>query len=509
VWRIAVAEDLLHCEFPLPLLSLNLLWPLVGALALLLLPLRARRVVPICANIFFGLGLLLALPLWSGFNAARAGEFQFVERYAWIPTIGAEYYLAVDGFALLLVLLCSLTGLLASLCSWSAIQERQREFYLMLMLMQFTVIGAFVARDALLFFFFFEFSLVPMFFLIDIWGGANSRNAAMKFLVYTLAGSVLLLLGLVALWVGHGRATGNFTMSMDTLSAWRPSAQMQFWLFWAFFAGFAVKVPMFPFHTWLPDAHTEAPTAGSLYLAAIMLKIGTYGMMRFSLPMFPDAVRDPMVAGTVGLLSLIAILYGALLCIMQRDWKRLIACSSISHMGYCTAGMFTFHSVGIQGSMLQQINHGVSTGLLFVLAGMAYERRHSRYIADYRNLFEVAPRFSIVFLLAALSSMGMPPLNGFVAEVAILQGTAAMSGVWTLVCVLGIGLAAAYLIWMYQRISFRNPQEDITMEFADLNLRELAVVAPLTLLIFVLGIGAEPFFHRLAGPADLILQRLR
>ena len=307
------------------------------------------------------------------------------------------------------------------------------------------MLGVFMSLDFLLFFVFWELVLVPMYFIIAIWGGARRVYAAIKFIIYTLVGSVLMLLGILALYFEYFNQFQMRTFDITDLMSTAGPPAMQWWIFWAFFVGFAVKVPMFPMHTWLPDAHTEAPTAGSVILASILLKMGTYGFLRFSLPLLPDAAKDPTVVRIMAALSIVAIVYGALVCLMQKDWKKLIAYSSVSHLGFCTLGIFALNPAGIAGSILQQINHGISTGMLFLIVGVVYERRHTREIADYGGLWRAMPIFTIVFLVAALSSMGMPPLNGFIGEITILQGAYQVSLWWAAAVVAGIALGAAYL----------------------------------------------------------------
>ena len=347
--------------------------------------------------------------------------YQFVERAQWIPSIGAWYYLGVDGFAALLILLTTLMGVIAILSSWTAITERVKEYYIFLLLLQTGMIGAFVSLDFLLFFLFWEVMLVPMYFLIGIWGSDRRLYSAIKFFLYTLVGSVVMLLGILALYFSYtDPQTGQHTFDIVQFQQHGFDTNLQWWVFLAFFLGFSIKVPMFPFHTWLPDAHTDAPTAGSVILAAVLLKMGTYGFIRFSLPILPDATRAfvPMIAA----LSIIGIVYGALVAMAQRDWKRLVAYSSVSHMALVMLGMFALNPVGIKGSIIQQINHGISTGALFLIVGIVYERRHTRMISEYGGLSKVMPVYAAIFCVMMLSSIGLPALNGFIGEFLILQG---------------------------------------------------------------------------------------
>jgi NADH-quinone oxidoreductase subunit M len=365
-----------------------------------------------------------------------------------------------------------------------------------------------MAMDFLLFFVFWELVLVPMYFIIAIWGGARRVYAAIKFIIYTLVGSVLMLLGILALYFQHYMQTQVHTFNIAELIGTNLSPGIQWWIFWAFFIGFAVKVPMFPFHTWLPDAHTEAPTAGSVILASVLLKMGTYGFLRFSLPLLPDAAKNPTVVQIMAFLSIVAIVYGALVCLMQKDWKKLIAYSSVSHLGFCTLGIFALNPAGIAGSILQQINHGLSTGMLFLIVGIVYERRHTREISEYGGLLRAMPVFTIIFLITALSSMGMPPLNGFIGEITILQGVYQVSLSWALFVVAGITLGAAYLIWLFQRTTLGEIAQK-NLKLPDLSAREIVVFAPLLASVFWIGLYPKPFFDVMNRPVAQIVERVQ
>jgi NADH-quinone oxidoreductase subunit M len=489
----------------MPWLSSLLLLPLAGLLVLLCLPASARPLIRWWTNGVLLAGLLLALPLWQHFDRAATG-YQFVERVPWIPSFGAQYLVGLDGISLLFVLLTALLGPLASLASWSAIEERTKEFYAMLLLLQMSMLGLFLSLDLLLFFVFFEVVLVPMYFLIGIWGGDRRLYAAIKFFLYTLAGSVILLLGIIAVYWQSGLQLGRPSFAFEDLWQLRLTLETQRWLFWAFFVGFAVKVPMLPFHTWLPDAHTEAPTAGSVLLAGVLLKMGTYGFVRLSLPLFPDAAREaaPMLAA----LSIAAILYGALISLVQQDWKRLVAYSSVSHMGFCTLGIFAMNANGLAGSVLQQVNHGISTSLLFLLVGIVYERRHTRRIADFGGLAVTMPRFAVVFAIAVFSSAGLPLLNGFVGEFTILQGAFQASRAYAAWAVLGIVLGAAYLLWLYQRTMLGDVRHEANSKLADLSAREWITVLPLVGLAAFIGVYPSPFFAVLQLPIAALVRRL-
>lgn len=488
----------------MPWLTALLALPLFGLIVLLAIPGQARNLVRLWANAVLLAGLGLALPLWQAFDRS-AGGYQFVDRMPWIPTLGAQFLLGIDGISLLLVLLTSLLGPIAALASWNAIEDRTKEFYAMLLLLQFGMLGLFLSLDLLLFFVFFEVVLVPMYFLIGIWGGERRLYAAIKFFLYTLAGSVVLLLGIIALYWQGGLQLAQPTFEIAELLKLRMPLDVQRWLFWAFFVGFAIKVPMVPFHTWLPDAHTEAPTAGSVLLAGVLLKMGSYGFVRLSLPLFPEAAQE--AAPILAVLSIVAILYGALISLMQQDWKRLVAYSSVSHMGFCTLGLAALNSNGIAGSVLQQINHGISTSLLFLLVGFIYERRHTRQIADFGGLAVVMPRFAFVFAVAVFSSAGLPLLNGFIGEFTILQGAFIVSRTWAAFAVFGIVLGAAYLLWLYQRTMLGDLRNEANRGLTDLSRREWATVLPLLALALAIGVYPKPWFAVLERPVLEIVGR--
>ncbi len=488
------------------ILSVVLFTPLAGLLVLLLIPSSKPNAIKLWANIASFIGFLVCLPLIFNFDSTK--DFQFVERADWIPSIGASYYLGIDGYALLLVVLTGLLGFIAILSSWNAIDTRLKEYYANFLVLQTAMLGVFMAQDFLLFFVFWELGLVPMYLIIAIWGGPRRVYSSFKFIVYTFIGSVLMFLGILALYFAHYSQFQVYSFAMPDLLRTSLSGPMQWWVFWAFFAGFAVKVPMWPLHTWLPDAHTEAPTAGSVILASVLLKMGTYGFLRFSLPLLPDAAKSPTVVNVMALLSIVAIVYGALVCLMQKDWKKLIAYSSVSHLGFCTLGIFALNPAGITGSILQQINHGISTGMLFLIVGVVYERRHTREISEYGGLLRAMPVFAIVFFITALSSMGMPTLNGFIGEISILQGAYQMSFNWAFWCAVGIALGAAYLIWLFQRTMLGDISEK-NAKLPDLSLREIAVFTPLVVCAFWIGLYPKPFFQVLERPSAQIVERVR
>ena len=488
-----------------PLLSLIMFTPLVGVVILLFINRQSENLIRWVANLFVGLGFLVSLPLWFWYDVGDPG-WQFVEQVDWIPSIGAQYLLGVDGFSTLLILLTTLMGVIAVLSSWTAITMRVKEYYVFLLALQTGMLGAFMALDFLLFFLFWEVMLVPMYFLIGIWGSDNRLYSAIKFFLFTLVGSVVMLLGILAVYFYHYDVTGVYTFDITQFHELNIPFDMQWWIFLAFFLGFAVKVPMFPFHTWLPDAHTDAPTAGSVILAAVLLKMGTYGFIRFSLPILPEAttVFVPWVAG----LSIIGIVYGALVAMAQQDWKRLVAYSSVSHMGLVMLGMFALTPVGITGSIVQQLNHGISTGALFLLVGVVYERRHTRLISEYGGLSKVMPVYAAIFLIMTMSSIGLPTLNGFIGEVLILQGIFVVSKAWAAVAASGIVLGAAYMLWLYQRTMFGDVTNPKNEKLPDLNMREFATFVPLLILAVWIGLYPKPFLDRLETSVDRVVARV-
>src|SRR5512140_3623003 len=498
------------------LLSLLIFLPVVGTLAVFLVPREKPGLIRWVATLFTGAEFLLSLPLWTFTGFRTSGDFFFRETHDWIPSLGAKYALGVDGIAALLILLTTLLSFISVYSSFTAITKREKEYYAFLLLLETGMVGVFCALDFFLFYVFWEVMLVPMYFLIGIWGGPRKLYAAIKFFLYTLAGSVVMLLAIIALyffntsgflwWKGLGNAPSFDIVHFQSIASQIPP-DLQIWLFWAFFLGFAIKVPMFPFHTWLPDAHVEAPTAGSVILAGVLLKMGTYGFLRFSLPICPAALRSGATflginsVGWVVLLSIIGIVYGSMVAMVQKDMKKLVAYSSVAHLGFVMLGFFALNEAGLQGGMLQSINHGLSTGALFLLVGIIYERRHTRMIADFGGLSNVMPVYATFFMIILLASIGLPLLNGFIGEFTILTGAFLTNWKWAAWASLGVILGAAYMLWLYQRVFFGEIKHEENKKLKDLNWREIWTLVPLMALCLVIGVYPKPFFE-MTAPAN-------
>ncbi len=478
-----------------PLLTLVLVLPLIGVAAIAAAREDMARWIALVSS---SVTLLASLPLWALFNESTPA-MQFVERHQWITSPPINYAVGIDGISLPLVLLTTLLGPLCVLVSWTAIHSRVREFMISLLVMETATIGVFVSLDFVLFYVFWETMLIPMYLLIGVWGGPNRVYAAIKFFLYTLAGSILLLVAILVLFF-----QGGHTFDILALSRAEYALNLQSLLFWAFFVAFAVKVPMFPFHTWLPDAHVEAPTAGSVVLASVLLKMGTYGFLRFSLPFFPDATVTftPIIMG----LSVIAIIYGAYMALAQSDLKKLIAYSSVSHMGFITLGIFALNAQGIEGAILQMVNHGITTGALFLCVGIIYERTHSRQIDDNSGLAKAMPRYATFFVIFALSSVGLPGMNSFVGEFLILIGTFMWSKLTATLAALGIILSAAYILWMLQRVVYGAPSEKMAPKLYDFNLREMGMLIPLVGFVFWIGLYPKPFLDVMHSSVNHLVQ---
>lgn len=480
-----------------PWITLVVLLPLVGVAGVLAAKEEMAKWVTFGVS---SLVFLVSLPLWATFDDATPA-MQFVEKYHWIASPSINYAVGVDGISLPLVLMTTFLTPLCVLVSWTAVETRVKEFMISLLVMETATVGVFVALDFVLFYVFWETMLIPMYLLIGVWGGPNRVYAAMKFFLYTLAGSVLLLVAIIVLYV----YAGERSFDVLTLSRAVYSPSLQAWVFWAFFAAFAVKVPMFPFHTWLPDAHVEAPTAGSVVLASVLLKLGTYGFLRFSLPMLPDATQR--FTTVVMVLSVVAIIYGAYMAFAQADLKRLIAYSSVSHMGFVTLGIFALNAQGIEGAILQMVNHGITTGALFLCVGMIYERTHSREIVENSGLAKPMPIYATFLVIFGLSSVGLPGMNGFVGEFFVLVGTFLWSKVAATLAALGVILAAVYMLWMLQRVVYGVPAQHVTSKLSDLNWREIGTLAPLVVLVFWIGIYPKPVLDVMHASVERLIQQ--
>ena len=443
----------------------------------------------------------VSLPLWTRFDTTTHA-MQFVERVPWITTFNTNYAVGVDGISVLLVLLTTLITPMGILCSWRVIQRQVKEYMIIILVLETAMIGVFCALDFFLFFVFWEAVLIPMYLIIGIWGGPRRIYSAFKFFLYTFAGSLLLLVAILVLYFLGGK-----TFDIQALMEPTYSPTVQFWIFLAFFLAFAIKVPMFPFHTWLPDAHVEAPTAGSVFLASISLKMGAYGFLRFCLPMVPDAtiMFTPMVIG----LSLVAILYGSYMALAQTDMKKLIAYSSVGHMGFITLGIFTINNHGIQGAILQMINHGITTGALFLCVGMIYDRTHSRLISVNSGVGQQMPIYVTLLAIFSFSSFGIPGTNGFIGEFLILVGAFEYNIIVAAIAVPGVGLAAAYMLWMLQRIVWGKHTRDNKLPLEDLNLRELSTLVPLVVLVFWIGFYPKPFLGFMEVSVEHLVTQLQ
>ncbi|MBU4355104.1 MAG: NADH-quinone oxidoreductase subunit M [Proteobacteria bacterium] len=487
----------------LPILSILVFLPIVGIGILLILDRKRHKGLKIATLAISLVEFVVSLPLWFNFNSQTAA-MQFVERREWLPTYGISYYVGIDGFSLLLIMLTTLLTPLCVLATWDDIQHRVKEFMVCLLALMAGMIGVFVSLDLFLFYVFWEVMLIPMYLLIGVWGNPARRvYAAIKFFLFTMFGSLLMLVAILVLYFHYGKTTGTYTFDLLKMYGTSIPFNMQFWMFLAFGLAFAIKVPMFPFHTWLPDAHTEAPTVGSVILAAVLLKMGTYGFLRFNMPMFPEAAH--YFVPLFSILAIIGIVYGALVSMMQKDLKRLIAFSSVSHLGFVMLGLFTFTMPGVQGGIIQMINHGLSTGALFLIVGMIYERRHTRMIVDFGGLCTPMPIFAIIFMIVTLSSIGLPGLNGFVGEFLILLGTFQVNKLYAVIAATGVILAACYMLWMFQRVIFGKVTNDKNKDLKDLSWREIAIFAPLILFIVWIGVYPSTFLDKTKASTENFL----
>jgi len=471
-------EGIILNSLNFPVLTVTTFLPLAGALLILLI--RNDVLIKWIALVTTVATFIVSIPIYTHFDKTTY-KMQFAEIHPWIPAWNINYTVGIDGISVLFIILVTILSTLCVSVSWKAIQEKTKEFFIALLIMETAMIGVFVSLNIFLFYLFWELTLIPMFLLIGVWGGSNRIYATIKFVLFTLAGSVLMLVGIIVLYYAGGK-----TFDILTLSSASYPHHLQLWLFFAFFAAFAVKMPMFPLHTWLPDAHTEAPTAGSVILAGVLLKMGAYGFLRFSLPMFPYAVKLlflPLLA-----LSVTAIIYGAYVTLMQIDMKRLIAYSSVSHMGFVTLGIFTLNQNGIEGGMLQMINHGVITGALFLCVGMIYERTHTRLIDDYGGLSKTVPIFVVFFTLFTLAAIGFPGMNAFVGEFLIISGAFKANMVIAAFSIIGVVLGVTYMVWLYYRVVLNEINPNTKSQLSDLDFREITTLVPLVVLVFFIGL---------------------
>jgi len=486
------------------ILDLLLAIPAIGFFVGLIMPRAQEQAIRLLTLVFSLIAFIVSLGLAIGFQTGQTTQ-QFVTNVVWIQNPEIHYHVGIDGLSLWLIILTTFLTPIAILISWKSIQKQAKEFFAFLLLLEFGLIGVFAAWDLFLFFVFWEIVLVPMYFLIGIWGHDRRIYAAVKFFLYTMAGSALMLVAIIFLYTQSG--TFDYATILDQLASGRIALShiQETLLFLAFFIAFAIKVPLFPLHTWLPDAHVEAPTAGSLMLASVMLKMGTYGLVRFCLPLFPTAAREN--APWIIVLAIIGIVYGALVAMVQPNMKKLVAYSSVSHLGFVVLGIFSFTQMGLDGAVYQMLNHGISTGALFILVGFMYERRHSLAIADYGGVATVAPWLSTIFLITTLASIGLPTLNNFVGEFLVLQGVAQANFTWTVFAALGVILSACYMLWLYQRVFFGAVGEGVEHHVLDLNLREWVSIVPLIVMMVWMGIYTQTFLAHVSETNAQILNQ--
>jgi len=477
----------------LDLISLVTFLPLVGAFMLLAFPRSAHGAIRAFSLMLTTVVFFLSLKLLFGFETNA--EMQFVKHVPWLPGMGISYKVGIDGLSLFLVLLVTFILPISVLSTFSAITVRVKEFYFLMLLLETAMIGAFVSLDLFLFYVFWELMLIPMYFLIGMWGGERRIYATIKFFIFTMVGSLLMLVGILVLVFAYKGQSGELTFELAKLYSVQLDPGLQWFLFLSFALSFAIKVPMFPFHTWLPDAHVEAPTAGSVILAGVLLKMGGYGFIRFAMPIFPDAAIQaiPLIVT----LAIIGIIYGALVAMVQKDVKKLVAYSSVSHLGFVMLGLFALNTNGVSGAMYHMLSHGLSTGALFLLVGVIYERRHTRMIESFGGLAKVMPVYAVVFMIVTLASIGLPMLNGFVGEFLILLGAFQANPWWAVLAASGVVLGAIYMLWMYQRVFFGPVKHAANEALKDLNLREICVFVPLLAMIFFMGIYPKPFLTRM------------
>ena len=485
-----------------PILTVLIFFPLVGVLIISFIDRKNVNVIRWTAFVISVIEFLISVPLYFEFKLGTP-QFQFVEKHPWIKAWGAYYHVGIDGISLFLVLLTTFLTVLSILASWS-IEKRVKEYMISFLFLETTMVGVFVALDILLFYLFWEILLIPMFLLIGVWGGPRRVYAAIKFFLYTMAGSVLMLGAIIYLYWNHYNVTGSLSFDLFELLKTPVPSTVVPWLFLAFAVAFAIKVPMWPFHTWLPDAHVEAPTAGSVILAGVLLKMGTYGFMRFCMPFFPSAVQKFALLFLA--LSVIGIIYGALVALVQEDIKKLVAYSSVSHLGTCMLGLFALNLQSVSGSLLQMINHGISTGALFLLVGVIYDRRHTRLIKEYGGIAKVMPIYATFFMIAMFSSCGLPGLNGFVGEFLTLIGTFQNYPFFAVLGTTAVVFSAAYLLWMYKRVFFQPLTNPANMKLKDLNFREFVILLLITIPMFWIGLYPKPFLERMQPSVEAFIK---
>jgi NADH-quinone oxidoreductase subunit M len=490
------------------LLTLVIAVPLVGGLLVLFVPNRDEKRARLIQRLGLVVSLVtfaLTLLVLARFDSASA-EFQLVERASWIPAFGIDYYLGVDGISLWLVVLTGFLTPISLLSSWESIEKKTKEFTFFVLALEAFMIGVFLALDLFLFYVFWDAMLIPMYFLIGVWGYDRRIYAAIKFMLYTMAGSVLMLVAILGLAYLHSEATGSYSFDYARLLSIQIAPATQYWFFLAFAVAFAIKVPLFPFHTWLPDAHVEAPTAGSVILAGVLLKMGTYGLIRFAFPLFPEAAT--FFAPYIAVLAIVGIVYGALVAMVQPDMKKLVAYSSVSHLGFVVLGICALNANGLQGAVYQMVAHGVSTGGLFLLVGMLSDRRHTRLISEYGGLKGVVPRLTAVFLLITLSSIGLPSLNGFIGEFLVLLGAFRWEPRFAIVAATGVILSAVYMLWMVQRVYYGDVTNEKNRSLPDLSPREWAVIGPVVAIAIFMGLAPNVFLKPTAAAVDKVVERL-
>ena len=490
----------------LGILSLQLLIPLLGIFVVAAIPKKEKSLMKVSA-IGFSVATFIASVVMLAWFEIGSSIMQFHEKLDWIPEWGISYNIGVDGISLFLVVLTTLLTPLALLSSWNSVKENIKGFLIAMLALEIGMIGVFLALDLFLFYVFWELMLIPMYFLIGIWGGENRIYATVKFVLFTMFGSLLMLVAIFVLYFESAKQFGSPSTDLLLLYKLELPFNFQLWMFLAFTLSFAIKVPLFPFHTWLPDAHVEAPTAGSVLLAGVLLKMGGYGLLRYSLPLFPDATL--YMAPYILIIAVFGgIIYGALVAMVQPDMKKLVAYSSVSHMGFIVLGIFVLNQQGMQGALIQMVNHGISTGALFILVGFIYERRHTRMISDYGGLAKVMPFYATTFLIVVLSSLALPGLNGFVGEFLILVGSFKYNIILTVFAALGVILAAVYLLWMYQRVMFGKITDDKNSSLSDLSLREKWVIVPLIALIIFIGVYPKPILERVEPSVTHLLNQV-